>query len=201
MNSPDLQGIVHNVLCQAQKQGFVVPSDVRAELSQAGLPESHWKAVVEQAQPSLRYRHGRYYYVAASVSRLRDRIGQQQKQKRSMYQAVRQLIRRYKTSLYKDERRTQNRVQFLQPVTIVTDDDRELHCLSRDISTSGIRVICDRSLMGQRVRMLVPNFNNGGGQWAFIVQVVWAGIVGDGLVENGGFFVEMIPNDFSRGDG
>ena len=68
MTSTDLQGIANTVVRRAQRQGFVLPREVRQELAQAGAPDTMWKDVLALARSSLSYRKGRYYYVPPSPS-------------------------------------------------------------------------------------------------------------------------------------
>ena len=112
MISTNLQGVADAVVRRAQRQGFVVPREVREELTQAALPESLWKDVVALARASLRYRHGRYYY-SAPVS---DRVRAEQSQQRGIQKAVRQIIRQHRAAASAVERRGQERIDFVQPV-------------------------------------------------------------------------------------
>src|SRR5438128_8978203 len=86
----ELRFVVDSVLRRAQRQGFVVPRDIRQELTQAGLPEGEWKDVLNTARESLHYRQGRYYFIE-SIS---PRLYEQQSQQQIVFHAVRELIRR-----------------------------------------------------------------------------------------------------------
>src|SRR5437870_13750252 len=90
-----LKDIAAAVVRRAQRQGFVVPRDIKAELSLAGLTEDHWQEVVTVARESLNYRQGRYYH----LSGLRSRLQQDQSQKQQIGRAVRKLIRQYRAAL------------------------------------------------------------------------------------------------------
>jgi hypothetical protein len=81
---------------------------------------------------------------------------------------------------------------FVQPTKILTPDHREIQLLSRDISPTGIRLIGTRNLQGQKVRVLVPRQDDGGGHWCFLVQILWSSQIGDNLVEHGGVFLELL---------
>jgi hypothetical protein len=192
MSVPDLKGIADVVVRRAQEQGFVVPREIRAELVRAGVPEAHWKEVVALARPALSYRSGRYYYLAPAVARLRARTRQEQDQLRTISKAVRQLIRRYKAVAIQTERREHGRIHFIQPIKVLAADQNELKFLSRDLSHTGLRMIGNRNLLGQKVRVLIPPVDSGGGQWCFQVHILWANVVADGIFENGGIFVEMV---------
>jgi hypothetical protein len=192
MSAPDLQGIADAVVRRAQEQGFVVPREIRAELLRAGIPDAHWKEVVALARPALSYRSGRYYYLAPAVARLRARTRQEQRQQRTVIKALRQLILRYKAVAVQTERREHGRIHLIQPIKVFAADNSELNFLSRDVSYTGLRMIGNRNLLGQKVRVLIPPVDSGGGQWCFLVHVLWANLVADGIFESGGVFVEMV---------
>src|SRR5262245_6393709 len=87
-----LQDVANAVIRRAQRQGYVVPRDIRAELSLAGLPETQWKEVVHLVQGSLNYRQGRYYHLQA----LSPRLQQEQDQLQLVQRAVRRLMKDYR---------------------------------------------------------------------------------------------------------
>ena len=188
MTANDLSSIAAAVVSHAREQGFVLPREVRQQLAAAGLSEGLWKDVVRLARPSLHRRGGRYYYGAVS-----DRVRRQQDQQHAVRRAVRQLIRAHRSAAAV-ERRGQNRIDFIQPVAVQTEDGREHTLLSRDLSATGIRLIGTRRLLGQKVRVLVPK-PDGGPAWSFLVRVLWTCAVGDDLFENGGAFIEVNPSD------
>src|SRR5262245_6753766 len=107
----DLETVASTVVRRAQRQGYVVPREVRAELALAGLPEARWKDVLSLARESLHYRQGRYYYLDSVSPALR----QQQSQQQMVAHAVRDLIRRHRATAER-ERREVERVDFVQPV-------------------------------------------------------------------------------------
>jgi hypothetical protein len=182
----ELQGVANTVIRRAQRQGFVLPREVREEVAQAGVAEDLWKDVLALARSSLSYRQGRYYYINA----VSGRVMQEHRLQRLIQRAIRQLIRQHKKSTTKAERRRQDRIDFVQPVKVTTDDGREFTLLSRDISTTGIRLISARGLLGQRVRVHIPQAE-GDGSWCFVVRILWTCAVGDGLFENGGVFLDL----------
>jgi hypothetical protein len=186
MISTNLQGVAELVIRRAQRQSFVVPREVREELTRAGVPDSLWKDVLALARPSLRYRHGRYYYNAPVSARVREAESQQ----RGIHRAVRQLIRRHRPADAGPERREEDRLDFIQPVRVVTEDHREYTLLSRDLSATGIRLIGTRRLLGQKVRVTIPSADNTP-PVTFLVRILWTCNVGDDLVENGGTFLEV----------
>jgi hypothetical protein len=186
----DLQTIANAVVRRAQRQGFVVPREVRQELAGAELPEDLWKEVIALAQPVLNQRQGRYYY----VSPVSARVEQEKHQQRVIQRAVRQLIRQHQADASRVERRQHDRIDFIQPVKVYTEDHRELTLISRDISTTGLRLIGTRSLLGQKVRVLIPR-GEGAEPRCFLLRIVWTCAIGDEMFENGGTFLEVVAGE------
>ena len=190
MISTNLQGVAELVTRRARRQGFVVPNEVREELTQAGVPETMWKDVIALARPVLSYRKGRYYY-SPPVS---DRVRQEQTQQRDVIKVIRQLIRFYRKEAKEFERRGEDRYDFIQTVQVITEDDRKLTLISRDLSSTGIRLLGIHRLLGQKIRVLIPRPGSDE-PWNFLVRVLWTCAVGDDLIENGGTFLEVsIPD-------
>ena len=79
----------------------------------------------------------------------------------------------------------------MQSVSVQTEDGRQTTLLSRDLSPTGIRLIGPRSLLGQKVRVVLP-IGEGDGPLTFMVRILWAAAIGDELFENGGTFVELV---------
>jgi hypothetical protein len=186
MESNTLQAGAEAVIRRAPRPGYVVPREVREELGRAAVPQDLWKDVVALARPALSLRHGRYYY-SAPVS---ERVRAEQSQQAAIGRAVRQLIRKHHTAADRVERREQDRIDFVHPVQVVTEDGRTFTLLSRDLSATGIRLVGTRRLLGQKVRVLVPG-PAGAGTWDFVVRILWTCPVGDDLVENGGTFLAV----------
>jgi hypothetical protein len=182
-----LQAVADSVVRRAQRQGYVVPRDIRLELKQAGLPAEQWKDVVNLARASLNYRQGRYYHISA----LSPRLQQEQLQQRQIQRAIRRLIRRYQATVRLKERRQQDRIDFIQPVQVHAEDGRSFTLLSRDLSTTGIRLIGTRRLLGQKVRVELPQGDDSQ-PCTFVVRVLWTCAIGDDMFENGGAFLELV---------
>src|SRR5437764_621922 len=108
MSQTDLLGIANNVVRRAQRQGFIVPREIREAVSQAGVADKQWKDVLALAKPSLSYRHGRYYYTPG----VSERVRQEQENQRSVQHVIRQLIRQYNEAIRPVERREQDRIDF-----------------------------------------------------------------------------------------
>jgi hypothetical protein len=185
MMQTEVRGVVDSVLRRAQRQGYVVPRDVREELTLAGLPDEQWKDILNLARESLHYRQGRYYYLQAISSRLHE----QQSQQQIVFHTVRELIRRHQAARADSERRQQDRIDFIYPVKVQTEDNREYRVLTRDLSPTGIRLLGSRSFLGQKIRVHMAA--NGGRPCMFLVRVLWSCAVGDALFENGGSFLGM----------
>jgi hypothetical protein len=188
--APTLEEIADAVVHRAQRQGYVLPRQIREELKRAGEEESLWKDVLALARASLNYRRGRYYYAPPVTERMR----REQDHQETLLRAARQLIGQYREAVSQIERRVQDRIDFIQPVKVQTEDGRTFTLLSRDLSTSGMRLIGTRSLLGQKVKVLVPRTEQTEA-WCFIVRILWTCAVGDDLFENGGTFVEAIPGE------
>ena len=183
MLTANLEGVAEAVVSRAQRQGSVTPEEVQEELTRGGVPHELWEEVLTLCRRSLRRRQGRYHYVPAEG----QRPGAQQQ---SVRRVVRQLIRRHKRA-QRVERRGQERIDFIQPVRVVTEDNRELHLLSRDLSTSGIRLIGTRSLLGQKVCVYLGEKEDA---CSLMVRILWTCTVGDQMFENGGMFLEAGDN-------
>ncbi len=186
MMTVNLQSVTNAVLRRAQRQGYVLPREVREELTKADQPETLWKDVVALGRASLTYRGGRYYY-APPVS---DRVRRAQTQQRDIQKVVRQLIRQHRAAAGQLERRETDRCDFIQPVKVSTEDQREFTLLSRDISPTGIRLIGTRRLLGQKIRVHIPRTDSETPS-SFLVRVLWTCAISDDLFENGGTFIEL----------
>jgi hypothetical protein len=190
MITASLQGVADLVIRRAQRQGFILPREVREELTQAGVADALWKDVIALARSALHYRQGRYYY-RPPVS---PRVARAQSQQRNLQKIVRQVILAHRRAHHQDERREEDRIDFIQPVVVVAEDQRRYTLLTRDLSATGIRLIGTRRFLGQKVRVLLPNPESPT-PWSFLVHVLWTAAVGDDLVENGGAFLEVAPTE------
>jgi hypothetical protein len=189
MTAHDLQSIADTVVRRAQRQGYVIPREVRAELALAGLPEGRWKDVLALARESLHYRQGRYYFLHAVSPALHEQQSQQQR----IANAVRAILRHRATAAER-ERREAERTDYVHPVQAQTEDGRRLNLLTRDLSPSGIRLLSTRSLLGQKLRLTLPAAGKSAGP-RLVVRILWTCAVGDDLFENGGTFLELLPDE------
>lgn len=187
MSDINLQSIADAVMRRAQRQGHITPRDVRAELKLAGLPEAGWKEVLALAGSQLNYRQGRYYHTRTVSARL----FQEQTQQRIIEKAVRKLIRVHRSAQRKRERRGQARSDFIQPVKVHAADGKVWQLVSRDLSTTGIRLLGIKQLLGQKVQVELPQGEEA--PLVLTVRILWTCAVGDGLFENGGSFVGLGP--------
>ena len=122
----------------------------------------------------------------------RARLRAERARRDDIRRVVRQLIRQYRAVADSPERRRQSRVDFLQPVRVVTQDRGTFTLLTRDLSADGIRLIGTRRLLGQRVHVLIPAAE-GSPPWDFLVRIIWTCAVGGDLIENGGTFLGVSP--------
>lgn len=181
-----LQEITDSVVRRAQRLGYVVQRDIRLELKQAGLQESQWKEVIQLAYGRLNCRQGRYYHIQAVSPKLQ----QEQRQQQLVQRAIRKIMRESRQARQKEDRRREDRIDFMQPVVVQTEDGKQYTLLSRDLSLTGIRLISTRRFLGQKLQVRLPV---GEATCAFLVRILWTCAIGDDLFENGGSFVELLP--------
>lgn len=184
MSANHLQPVADRIVLRAKDNGSVVAREVREELARSGLDEGLWKEVLALARPALSYRRGRYHY-SAPVS---ERVRAEQSSLRDVHQAVQELLQQAEAAEQRRDRRGQGRRAFVQPVQVITEDNRQFTLLTRDLSAAGIRLIGTRSLLGQKVRIRI---DTAGTTHELTVRILWACSVGDELVENGGTFIAM----------
>jgi hypothetical protein len=108
----------------------------------------------------------------------------------SLHRAVRRLVRRQRPPSHPQERRGEDRVEFVQPVRVRTEDRREFTLVTRDLSPTGVRLIGTRRLLGQKVHVLIP-VPGGDELYEFVVCILWTCPVGEDLVENGGALLSV----------
>jgi hypothetical protein len=187
MAEPTLENVAAAVLRRAQRQGYVVPRDVRSELKLANLPEDQWKDVLEKAKSSLNYRQGRYYHIAAVSPAIR----QQQDREEVIARAIRSLIRQHRRKARQQDRRGQARVDFILPVQVIAEDGKKFSLLSRDLSPTGIRLVGTKRLLGHKVQIWLP-LGDGEPGLGLLTRILWTCATGDDLFENGGSFLEIL---------
>lgn len=182
-----LQEVTDSVVRRAQRLGYVVQRDIRLELKQAGLPETQWKEVVDRARGRLHCRQGRYYHIQPVSPKLQH----EQRQQQLVQRAIRRIMRESRQARQKQDRRQEDRIEFLHPVVVQTEDGKQYTILSRDLSPTGIRLISTRRFLGQKLRIHLPY---GEATANFVVRILWTCAIGDDLFENGGNFVELAPS-------
>jgi PilZ domain len=187
MPTATLQQVADTVIRRAQRQGYVVPREVRGELRLAGLDEDCWKEAVALARGSLIYRQGRYYHKAA----VSPRLEQEQRQRQTIAKALRPLIRQHRRRVREQERRSDARIDFVQTVKVQTEDGKEYTLLTRDLSPTGVRLIGTCRLLGQKVHLVLPR-DEGEEPYRLLTRILWTCAVGDDLFENGGSFLELV---------
>ena len=102
---------------------------------------------------------------------------------------MRRLIRQHKAAA-RIERRVEDRLDFIQSVKVRTEDGREHTLLSRDLSSTGIRLVGTVRLLGQKVRVSFAA-DAGSEPSHFTVRILWTCAIGDDLFENGGSFLNV----------
>jgi hypothetical protein len=185
--SASLDNVAAAIVRQAQRKGFVVASDIRTELKLAGLPEEQWKEVATLAKGSLNYRQGRYY----ALSAMSDRLQKELEQQRIIQKAVRQILKNYRDAAKQEDRRSQNRVDFMQALKVHTEDGKEYGLVSRDLSPTGMRLLGTKQLLGQKIRVDLPQGKEAA-PCRLLMRILWTCAVGDNLFENGGTFLELV---------
>jgi hypothetical protein len=186
----NLHRVAERVVHRARLQGYVMPRQVREELDRADLDKGLWRDVLALARASLTYRSGRYYY----LNRDSDRELTEQEQQSAFRAAILDLIGKEKVATGRvEERRDQERVGFVQPVRVTTDDHLDVTMLSRDLSNTGIRLLGTQRLLGRKVHVFISR--PGSPTFDFVVRVLWTCPVGDELVENGGVFLSVAQSD------
>jgi hypothetical protein len=188
-----LQQIADAIVRQAHRQGFVVARDIRTELKLAGLPEADWKAVAALAKGALNYRQGRYYHLGTVSPALQK----EEERQRVIQKVIRQLLKHHRAAAKENERRGQNRIDFIQQVKVTTEDGKEFALLSRDLSPTGIRLLGTKQLLGQKVRVDLP-VGEDMAACRILARILWTCAVGDDLFENGGSFLEVLPEDAGK---
>ncbi len=191
MNSPTLQAVAKSILQKAQNQEYVLKREIRKELEEAGLPPELWKEVVKLIHSSLQYRHGRFYFKSPPPSRLQQEHEKLQK----IRETLQEFLALHREKEEHQERRGEERVSFIRPIKVQTEDQHELNVLSQDISVSGIRLISNRSLLGRKIRLFFPSGEEAGSPpVVFVTRILWSSAIADGLYENGGLFLELSPS-------
>jgi len=73
-------------------------------------------------------------------------------------------------------------------VRVTTEDGKSYTLLTRDLSTSGLRLIGTRRLLGQKIRIQLLT---GKQPVVFTVRILWTCLIGEDLFENGGTFLTV----------
>jgi hypothetical protein len=179
MARSELQTVAKVVARRAQRQGFVVPSEVKDELTAAGFEADRWKEVIALIRDGLHYRQGRYYHV--STEPRPEESGQ-------AWEAIQQFLGK-QVHPPDENRRQEERTAVALTLQIREEDGQELSVVSRDLSPTGIRFVANRSLLGRKVHLALPAQEPGQEPVLVQVRILWTAAVGDGLFENGGMFL------------
>jgi hypothetical protein len=182
----DLQRAAEAVIRRAAEAGSLLPRQVRETVAEAGVDPALYKEVLALTSSQLLHRKGRYYYVSDS-SRQRHTAEQRSQ---AIHRAVHDLVETYRKLARLQERRETDRITFIQQVVVEAEDGQVYRMLTEDISASGIRLLGNRGLLGQRLHVRIPAGN--GEEIVFAVRILWTCMVGDDLYENGGVFLELV---------
>jgi hypothetical protein len=182
----DLQKVVAIVLRRAERQGHILPREIRQELARVGADEEQWREVLAAAGPALERHGNRYAYVPPPPSPPRK---EQEQRFLAIREAVHALAEHFKQESARHERREADRITFVHPVTIRLPTGEPHHAITKDLSASGIRLIGTRDLLSQKVEVTLKPTN--AQPVTFAVRVVWTHRVGDDLYENGGVFMDV----------
>jgi hypothetical protein len=186
MSDLNLQTAADALVRRARQQGSVTVRDIRAETKLAGLSEEHWRDVAALVKPELHYRQGRYY----PADQISGRRAEADAQHERVARAIRSLIRQHRASTKQHERRGETRIDFVQPVKVYMADGTVLNLISRDFSTTGVRLLGTKQLLGQKVQVELPQGKEGP-PLLLTARILWTCSVGDDLFENGGSFLEI----------
>lgn len=186
MKETTLEAVIAAVVRRARQQGSITSRDIRAEAKLAGLPESRWRDLAARIKSELQFRQGRYY----PPDPVSVRRAEAEAQHDRVAKAIRGLIRAHRAATKLNERRGENRIDFVQPVRVHLADGATCHLLSRDLSTTGIRLVGTKQLLGQRVQVELPQGKNMA-PLLLAARILWTCSVGDDLFENGGSFLEL----------
>ena len=129
--------------------------------------------MIALVQASLVHRRGRYYLKESFSPRLQKEHDQQQ----TILKAIRRLIKQHRSRGKADERRSQVRIDFMQPVKVRTEDGKEFALISRDLSATGVRLLGTKRLLGQKVEIELPN-GDGEPACRLLVRILWTCAVG-----------------------
>lgn len=105
--------------------------------------------------------------------------------------AVDRILSRRGTPAGDGERRGVERIEFVEPVRVRTEDGREFTFLSRDLSPAGIRLVGAHRLLGQKIRVQFAG-PPGNEPPPLLVRVLWTCALAEGLIENGGMFLDAL---------
>ena len=153
MTVANLQGVAEQVVRRAQGQGYVVPRRGARRVEAGRGARRIVEGVVALARQSLSFRRGRYYYSTPSAT---ASAASSPSSGTSAGPSIGSSATTPRPAATPIEHRGQDRVDFVQTVAVRTDDGEEFTLLSRDLSTTGIRLVGTHRLLGQKVHVLVP---------------------------------------------
>lgn len=117
---------------------------------------------------------------------------------RKIQDAVKELVELQEAIDNQIERREKDRSVFIQSIIARTESGEELRLLTRDLSSTGVRLIGTHRLLGQKLTVIIPKPTFPGeipgenDSISFQVRILWTCEVGDNLYENGGSLMKVI---------
>jgi len=179
MNPAEVHWVSEAVLRRAQRQGSVMEGEIREEIAKAGLPQADWHAVLSLLGPALVPEQGWYRYAPPAVEATRHDLAL----------AHCELLAKYAWAVGPQGIPKPASRLGPYPVRVRTTVGRELPVLLLlDPSLSWVRLVVARTLVGSKVRILVPRPGSGA-VMAWDVRVLWAMRLADDLFENGAAFL------------
>jgi hypothetical protein len=173
MNPAEVQRVTEAVLRRAQRQGSIVEGEIREEIAQAGLPEADWRAVLSLLGLALVPEAGWYRYPAPAAEAGRPDLAQ----------ADRELLGQYERVAGRQGVAEPGGGLGPYPVRVRTETGQQLPALLMLApSLSSVRLIAVTSLLGYKVRILIPR-PQGGDVVSWDVRVLCAMRLADGLFE------------------
>ncbi|MGF1580887.1 MAG: PilZ domain-containing protein [Gemmataceae bacterium] len=107
-------------------------------------------------------------------------------------EAIRRLIATQKQREFRVDGRDEERILLSQSVKIRLEDQQEISVLSQDLSPSGIGLVSTRSLLGRKLRLILPTETPDCPTITIIVRILWSYAVTEDLYKNGGLFLELV---------
>ena len=80
---------------------------------------------------------------------------------------------------------------YYASLSVINEDGKEYGLVSRDLSPTGMRLLGTKQLLGQKIRVDLPQGKEAA-PCRLLMRILWTCAVGDNLFENGGTFLELV---------